>query len=113
MLCIGAILVGGAWGVLLIFETVWLTLFLSTAALFVLIPAFFVGKMGRVKFVLHEDWKPTPQMEIERLAATGGSFIHPDLQENIADGNDADDVVEDIIEEPDQVRGDDHTERET
>lgn len=33
-----------------------------------------------IQFMIDKGWKPTPEMEIERLAATGGSFIPPGLQ---------------------------------
>ena len=33
-----------------------------------------------IQFMIDGGWKPTPKMEIEHLAAIGGSFIPPDFR---------------------------------
>ncbi len=48
MICIGTILVVGSWIALWAFEIAWLSWCLSIAALCMLIPAFFIGRMDHV-----------------------------------------------------------------
>lgn len=33
-----------------------------------------------LQFLIHNGWSPSPEMQLEQMAATGGSFIPPELK---------------------------------
>lgn len=73
-----------------------------------------------MEFMHNQGWKPDKDMQIEHMAATGGSFLGP-IENGAVDSPfiagsgillDRDHVeLKDLIEQPDEVRGDDRTAR--